>query len=42
MVDDDPDKPCRSITSLEKGTYRIRRGVDGGFYVWGIVLAMAK
>ena len=42
MVNDDPDQPCRSITSLEKGTYRIRRGVDGGFYIWGIVLAMAK
>ena len=42
MVNDNPDQPYRSITSLEKGTYRIRRGVDGGFYVWGIVLAMAK
>ena len=42
MVNDNPDQPYRSITSLEKGTYRIRRGVDGGIYIWGIVLAMAK
>jgi len=42
MVNDNPAQPYRSITSLEKGTYRIRRGVDGGIYIWGIVLAMAK
>ena len=42
MVDDNPDQPVRSIASLEEGTYRIRRGSDGGIYIWGLVLAMEK
>ena len=42
LVDDNPDQPVRSIANLEEGTYRIRRGVDGGIYVWGLVLAMEK
>ena len=42
LVDDNADQPVRSIANLEEGTYRIRRGVDGGIYVWGLVLAMEK
>ena len=42
MVDDNPDQPVRSMANLEEGTYRIRRGSDGGIYIWGLVLAISK